>query len=87
MTLYKTIISKQLNLLKTVLLKNNESSSSSANDNVTQPASQGNVIPIKRRCFLAPISDTETNRICDPDRIESIHKALAKLLSMNQLPL
>lgn len=71
----------------TILLTNNESSSSSANDNITQPASQDNVIPRKRRRFLAPTSGTETNRICDPEKTESIHNALAKLISMNQLPL
>jgi hypothetical protein len=62
-----------------VLLTNNEFSSSSA--------SQNDGIHRKRHRFLAPISDTETNRKYDPERTETIHKALAKLISMNQLPL
>jgi len=34
---------------------------------------------------LALTSDTETNGICNPERTEAIHKALAKLICMNQL--
>lgn len=70
----------------TVSLTNSESSCSStiSYGGVTQP-SQHNVMPRKRRRFLAP--DSDADRKCNPDRTESIHKALAKLISMNQLPL
>ncbi|KAE9522908.1 hypothetical protein AGLY_016719, partial [Aphis glycines] len=58
---------------------NSESSSSDINNDFTQP------IQRKRRRLLVP--DNDTDRKCDPERTESIHIALAKLISMNQLPL
>ncbi|KAL4132406.1 hypothetical protein QTP88_009560 [Uroleucon formosanum] len=65
-------------------LTNSQSSSSSSNNSFTQP-SQHNIIPRKRRRFLT--HDNDTDRKCSPERTETIHKALAKLISMNQLPL
>jgi len=85
--IYRLISSNNLeaidSLQDTDSLTNSQSSSSSTDNNFTQP-SQHN-IPRKRRRFLT--HDSDTDRKCSPERTELIHKALAKLICMNQLPL
>lgn len=56
----------------------------STDDNVTQ-SSRHNLSPRKHGRLRAP--DIDTDRNCNPERTDSIHKALAKLISINQLPL
>jgi len=86
--IYRLISSNNIeainSLQDTDSLTNSQSSSSSTNSSFTQP-SRHNIIPRKRRRVLA--HDSGSDRKCSPERRESIHKTLAKLISMNQLPL
>jgi len=86
--IYRLISSNNIeainSLQDTDSLTNSQTSSSSTNSSFTQ-LSQHNIIPRKHRRVLT--HDSDSDRKCSPERTESIHKALAKLISMNQLPL